>query len=68
MELCLLRQGNKYHFSCKISEGISGLLPVGTTGESPTLTHEENLKVVEEAIKIADGKTGWIPLEDIKAL
>ncbi len=40
----------------QIKEGISGLLPVGTTGESPTLTHEENLQVVEEAIKIADGK------------
>lgn len=41
----------------QIDEGISGLLPVGTTGESPTLSHQENLKVVEEAIKIADGKT-----------
>ncbi|MGL1894450.1 MAG: 4-hydroxy-tetrahydrodipicolinate synthase [Spirochaetaceae bacterium] len=41
----------------QIEQGISGLLPVGTTGESPTLTHQENLKVVEEAIKIADGKT-----------
>ncbi|QEN05723.1 4-hydroxy-tetrahydrodipicolinate synthase [Thiospirochaeta perfilievii] len=41
----------------QIKEGITGLLPVGTTGESPTLSHEENLKVVEEAIKIADGKT-----------
>lgn len=41
----------------QIKEGISGLLPVGTTGESPTLSHKENLKVVEEAIKLADGKT-----------
>ena len=41
----------------QIKEGISGLLPVGTTGESPTLTHKENLQVVEEAIKIANGKT-----------
>jgi len=40
----------------QIAEGISGLLPVGTTGESPTLSHKENLQVVEEAIKIADGK------------
>lgn len=40
----------------QIAEGISGLLPVGTTGESPTLSHEENLQVVEEAIKISDGK------------
>ena len=40
----------------QIKEGISGLLPVGTTGESPTLSHKENLLVVEEAIKIANGK------------
>lgn len=40
----------------QISKGISGILPVGTTGESPTLTHEENLKVVEAAIKVAAGR------------
>lgn len=40
----------------QIAQGISGILPVGTTGESPTLTHKENLKVVEEAIKIAAGR------------
>lgn len=40
----------------QIKQGISGILPVGTTGESPTLSHKENLKVVEEAIKIAAGR------------
>ncbi len=40
----------------QITNGISGLLPVGTTGESPTLSHEENLKVVEQAIRISNGR------------
>lgn len=40
----------------QIREGISGLVPVGTTGESPTLSHEENLKVVEETIKLSEGR------------
>jgi len=37
----------------QISEGISGLVPVGTTGESPTVTHEENVKVVQIVVEQA---------------
>ena len=37
-----------------ISEGSHGFVPCGTTGESPTLKHEEHKKVVEECIKIVD--------------
>lgn len=40
----------------QIKQGISGILPVGTTGESPTLTHKENLEVVEFAIKVVNGR------------
>jgi len=40
----------------QISEGTNGLVPVGTTGESPTLSHEEHMKVVEICIKVADGR------------
>lgn len=40
----------------QLAKGISGLVPVGTTGESPTLSHEENLQVVERVIKLVDGK------------
>ena len=32
----------------------NGLVPCGTTGESPTLSHEEHKKIIEETIKITD--------------
>jgi 4-hydroxy-tetrahydrodipicolinate synthase len=37
----------------QISEGTHGLVPVGTTGESPTLSHEEHKLVVELCVKTA---------------
>lgn len=37
-----------------INEGSHGFVPCGTTGESPTLSHEEHKKVVEECIKIVN--------------
>jgi 4-hydroxy-tetrahydrodipicolinate synthase len=40
----------------QIEEGIDFLVPCGTTGESPTLTREEHLRVVEIAIEEATGK------------
>ena len=40
----------------QIAEGSTGLVPVGTTGESPTLSHEEHRLVVEEVVKIAAGR------------
>jgi len=39
-----------------IGEGSSGLVPVGTTGESPTLSHEEHETVVEEVVRAAAGR------------
>lgn len=39
-----------------IGEGSDGLVPVGTTGESPTLTHREHEIVVEEVVKAAAGR------------
>ena len=39
-----------------VSEGSTGLVPVGTTGESPTLTHKEHEKVVSAVIEAADGR------------
>lgn len=35
--------------------GTTGIIPVGTTGESPTLTHEEHRHVIEVAVKAAKG-------------
>src|SRR6185369_17066378 len=40
----------------QISEGTNGLVPVGTTGESPTLSHDEHKRVVEWCIEEAKGR------------
>lgn len=40
----------------QISEGTNGLVPVGTTGESPTLSHEEHHQVVKACIAAAKGR------------
>jgi 4-hydroxy-tetrahydrodipicolinate synthase len=40
----------------QIESGSSGLVPVGTTGESPTLSHQEHEMVVEEVVKAAAGR------------
>ncbi|MCW2282918.1 4-hydroxy-tetrahydrodipicolinate synthase [Rhodoblastus acidophilus] len=40
----------------QIDSGIHGLVPVGTTGESPTLSHEEHRRVVETAVAQAAGR------------
>lgn len=39
-----------------IKNGTDGIVPCGTTGESPTLSHEEHKKVVELTIKAAAGR------------
>jgi len=40
----------------QIEEGSNGVVPVGTTGESPTLSHDEHKRVVELCIEVAKGK------------
>lgn len=40
----------------QIAEGSNGLVPVGTTGESPTLNHDEHNKVVEWCVQEAKGR------------
>lgn len=40
----------------QIAEGTHGLVPVGTTGESPTLSHVEHKRVVELCVEVAKGK------------
>ena len=37
-----------------IDNGSHGLVPCGTTGESPTLSHDEHKKIIEETIRISD--------------
>jgi len=44
------------HVEWQIAEGTHGLVPVGTTGESPTLSHDEHKRVVEICIETAKGR------------
>ena len=42
----------EYH----IKSGTSGIIPCGTTGESPTLSHEEHEKVISKVVEIVNGR------------
>ena len=41
----------------QIRGGVDGIVPVGTTGESPTVTYEEHIRIIELSVKFAGGKT-----------
>ena len=41
----------------QIDNGIDALVPVGTTGESPTLSHDEHRQVIEKVVEAAAGQT-----------
>ena len=41
-----------------VGAGTNGIVPCGTTGESPTLSHEEHRKVIETVVKSVDGRVG----------
>jgi len=45
--------------SWQIAEGTHGLVPVGTTGESPTVSHDEHKRIVEWCI---DESAGRVPV------
>ena len=40
----------------QISQGTDGLVPCGTTGESPTLTHEEHERIIDLTLEVANGR------------
>ncbi|MEE8279471.1 MAG: dihydrodipicolinate synthase family protein, partial [Alphaproteobacteria bacterium] len=40
----------------QVREGTHGLVPCGTTGESPTLSHDEHMRVTELCLEVAAGK------------
>jgi 4-hydroxy-tetrahydrodipicolinate synthase len=48
--------GFRSHVEWQIENGTTGLVPVGTTGESPTLSHDEHNRVVETCVDQAKGR------------
>lgn len=40
----------------QIQSGVAGIVPVGTTGESPTLDHDEHNRVIDSAVRAARGR------------
>lgn len=46
----------KEQIEFQIAAGVTFLVPVGTTGESPTLTHEEHERVISEVVQLAAGR------------
>ncbi|HTD66088.1 MAG TPA: dihydrodipicolinate synthase family protein, partial [Candidatus Limnocylindria bacterium] len=40
----------------QVKGGVDGIVPVGTTGESPTLDYEEHVRVIELAVQFANKK------------
>lgn len=40
----------------QIGQGTTGIVPVGTTGESPTLNHDEHKRIVEIAVEVSAGR------------
>lgn len=48
-------KANREHVQWQIAQGTHGLVPVGTTGESPTLSHDEHKQLVEWCVQEAKG-------------
>ena len=46
------------HVDWQIESGSSAVVPVGTTGESPTLTHAEHRRLIDIAVGVARGRAG----------
>src|SRR5438046_2156735 len=40
----------------QLAAGINGIIPVGTTGESPTLSHDEKVELIRRAVELARGR------------
>jgi len=53
-------EGLNKNLNFQISEGIIGVVAVGTTGESPTLTWEEHNKIIDFSIKTCKNKIGVV--------
>ena len=40
----------------QVRAGVDGIVPVGTTGESPTVDYEEHIRIIERSVKFAGGR------------
>ena len=49
-------EGLEQNINFLINNGVSGIVSVGTTGESPTLTYDEHKKIIEKSVEICNGK------------
>lgn len=49
-------EGFRNLIEAQIAGGVDGIVPVGTTGESPTLSHDEHRDVIKAAVEIAAGR------------
>jgi 4-hydroxy-tetrahydrodipicolinate synthase len=46
----------KNNVGFQVEEGVTGVVPMGSTGESATVTHREHSKIIENTVKYASGK------------
>ncbi|MCA0423503.1 MAG: 4-hydroxy-tetrahydrodipicolinate synthase [Proteobacteria bacterium] len=53
-------KANREHVNWQIEQGTHGLVPVGTTGESPTVSHAEHKQLVEWCVQEAKGRAAVI--------
>ena len=44
------------HIEFQINSGSNGIVPCGTTGESPTLSHDEHQQLIERSVKVSNGR------------
>ncbi len=44
------------HVQAQIDQGVDGLVPVGTTGESPTLDTDQHIQVIRTVVEVAQGR------------
>jgi 4-hydroxy-tetrahydrodipicolinate synthase len=52
--------GFRKNLEFQVSQGITGVVPVGTTGESPTVSWDEHNRAIETAVRETSGKCGVI--------
>ena len=45
----------------QVEAGLAGVVPCGTTGESPTLSHEEHRELIQKTVEIVNGRMAVIP-------